>query len=90
MTTLTGPELDLLRKVRTAKCDTGCPCKDWARALADQLRRELPDVDDIALARVALMASQHGHRWAHHHADGFQVAVVLCAAASDLAALHLG
>lgn len=90
MSALNDADRDLLRKIRDAKCDPGCPCDGWAQALADHLRRELPDVGDITLGRITLIASQHGHSWTrHHNADGLQVAVVLCAAAAELASLHL-
>lgn len=90
MTALTADEADLLRTVRDIKCRPGCPCEAWARELADHLRRELPDVDDLTLARITLITGLHGRGWAKHgDADAVQVAAVQCTAAADLAALYL-
>lgn len=87
---LTPAEASLLRKMRDTRClAPNCPCRDWAQGLADHLRRELPDVDDVTLARLTVIASQHARGWAACNADGLQVATVLCAAASELASLHL-
>lgn len=90
MTALKDAETEILRTVRDAQCDPGCPCEPWATELADHLRRELPEVDDLTLARVALIAGLHGRGWTKHGgADGLQVSVVLCAAAAQFASLHL-
>jgi len=90
VTALKAAEADILRTVRDVKCDPGCPCESWATALADHLRRELPDVDDLTLARVTLIAGLHGRGWAKHgDADAIQVSAIQCTAAAELAALHL-
>ncbi|MGH3380387.1 MAG: hypothetical protein ACRDP6_37195 [Actinoallomurus sp.] len=65
---------------------------DWARALADHIRRKVPELDDITLARVVLATSHqvttlvmgHGMR------TGMHAGSVLAEAASELAAFELG
>ncbi|MDN3356045.1 hypothetical protein [Actinomadura sp. DC4] len=58
---LTPVERTLLRELRGVRmpCAPGCPCEDLERGLADQLRQQHPDVDDVTIARIVLTVACH-------------------------------
>lgn len=91
MTAFTDKDLQVLRRLNADKCDApGHPCTEMARAVADHLRRECPDLGDVDLARVLLAAAAPTTYLAvERHLTGRQTASLIAGAAVDLASLHL-
>jgi hypothetical protein len=91
MNKLTPQERELLQVIRdSSPCPADCRCRSLKRGLADRLRAEHPDVDDVTIARILLTAV--GCITAAsvlHRLDGPRTAAIASGAAVELAALEL-
>lgn len=92
MSALTDHERHVLQRVRDRPCQNqDCAlCVPRFRTLADALRQELPDIDDVTLARVLMAVSVKATTSVLLDGlSGLSTAKLILGTASELAATEL-
>jgi hypothetical protein len=92
VTALTDEDLAVLARVKSVKCESPvCNCALVERDIADEARRNAPDVDDSTLAKVLLDVARQAGAYANHNdLTGIATMALVGRAAAELAALELG